>query len=94
MRHLDIRSEEHTGMFEKEDQTIKYHAVYDHLLRCNMLPSFDSFSIIARENKNYLLEIKESLRIMRDKLSLNRNINSAPLQLFDKVSYFTLFYLT
>ena len=34
---------------------------------------------------------------MREKPSLNRNINSAPLYLFDKVSkqvYFTLVYLT
>ena len=29
---------------------------------------------------------RESLLIMRDKPSLNRNINSAPLYLFDKVS--------
>ena len=48
---------------------------------------------------NTLLEIKESLLIMRDKPSLNRNINSAPLHPFDKVScqvlvYFTLVYLT
>ena len=41
-------------------------AVYDHLLHCNLLPSFDSFSILAQENKKYLLEIKESLLIMRD----------------------------
>ena len=60
-------------------------AICDHLIHCNFLPSFDSFSVLAYENK-YLLEIKESLLIMRDKPSLNRNINSAPLYLFDKVS--------
>ena len=47
---------------------------------------FDSFSILAHENKKYLLEIKESLIIMRDKPSLNRNINSVPIHLLDKVS--------
>ena len=50
------------------------------------LPSFDNFSVLAYESKKYLLEIKESLLIMRDKPSLNRNINSAPLYLVDKVS--------
>ena len=62
------------------------NAICDHLLHCNFLPSFDNFSVLAHENKKYLLEIKESLLIMRDKPSLNRNINSAPLYLFDKVS--------
>ena len=54
-------------------------AVCYHLLNCNFLSHFDNFSILARENKKYLLEIEESLLIMRDKLSLNRNINFAPL---------------
>ena len=46
----------------------------------------DIFSALACEKKKYLLEIKESLLIKRDKKSLNRNINSASLHLFDKVS--------
>ena len=41
------------------------------------LPSFDNFSVLAHENTKYLLEIEESLLIMRDKPSLNRNLNSA-----------------
>ena len=45
-----------------------------------------SKSVLAYKSKKYLLEIKESLLIMRDKPSLNRNINSAPFYLFDKVS--------
>ena len=52
---------------------------------CDYLPSFDNFSILVHENKKFLLKIKESLLIMRDKPSLNRNISSAPLYLFDKV---------
>ena len=54
-------------------------SVCDHLLHGNFLPSFDNFSILAHENKKCLSEIKESLLVMRDKPSLNRNINSAPL---------------
>ena len=61
-------------------------AIYDHLLHCNVLPLFDNFSVLAHENKKYLLEFKKSLLIMRDKPSLNRNTNSSPFYLFDKVS--------
>ena len=39
-----------------------------------------------RKNENKKLEIKESLPIMRDTPLLNRNINSAPFYLFDKLS--------
>ena len=72
-----------TGMKVKP---INNNAVRDHLLHCNYLPSFDNFSISAHKNKNILLEITESLQLMRDKPSLNRNISSAPLYLVDKVS--------
>ena len=61
-------------------------AICDNLLHCNFVPSFENFSVLAHENKKYLLEIKESLLNMRDKPSLNKDINSAPLYLFDKVS--------
>ena len=89
IRHFDIRSGEHTGVSPLTGKKVKpsnSSAICDHLLHCNLLPSFDNFSVLAHENKKYLLEIKESLPIMRDKPSLNRNINSAPLYLFDKVS--------
>ena len=42
-------------------------------------------NVLIKENTKFLLELKESLLIMRDKPSLNRNIRSAPLYLFDKV---------
>ena len=80
---------EHIGVSPLTGKKVKpsnNSAICDHLLHCNFLPSFDNFSVLAYENKKYLLEIKESLLIMRDKPSLNRNINSAPLYLFDKVS--------
>ena len=89
IRHLDIRSREHIGVSPLNGKKVKpsnNSAICDHLLQCNFLPSFDNFSVLAHENKKYLLEIKESLLIMRDKPSLNRNINSAPLYVFDKVS--------
>ena len=81
IRHLDIRSGEHIGaspLTKKKVKPSKNSAICDHLLHCNFSPSFDNFSVLAHKNKKYLLEIKESLLIMRDKPSLNRNINSAP----------------
>ena len=89
IRHLGIRSGEHIGvslLTRKKVKPSNNSAICDHLLHCNFLPSFDNFSVLVHENKKYLLEIKESLLIMRGKPSLNRNINSAPLYLFDKVS--------
>ena len=100
--HLDIRSGEHKGvspLARKKVKPIKNSAVHNPRLHCNYLPSFDNFRILAHENNKVLLKIKESLLRMRDKPSLNRNISSAPLRLFDKVSsiflvYFTVAYLT
>ena len=54
-------------------------SVADHLLLCKHSVSYDDFSILTRENKKCLLELKESLLIKIDKPSLNRNITSAPL---------------
>ena len=45
----------------------------------NHLASYDNFSILTRENKTFLLELKKNLLIMRDQPSLNRNITSALL---------------
>ena len=99
-RHLDIRSGKHIGaspLNGKKDKPSNESAFCALLLHWNFLPSFDNFSILAHENKKYLLEVKESLLIMRKKPSLNRNINSASLH-FIKSSlflvYFTLVYLT
>ena len=78
IRHLDIRSGEHMGVSPltgKKVKPMKNSAVGDHLLHCSYLPSFGNFSILMHENKKFLLEIKESLLIMRDKPSINRNIS-------------------
>ena len=64
------------------------NTVCDHLFHRNFLHSFDKFSILAHENKKHLLEIKEILLIIRDKPSLNRNINSTPFYPFYKLLSF------
>ena len=98
IRHLDIRSGEHIYVSPLTGRKIKpsnNSAICDHSLHYNHLPFFENFSVLAHESKQYLLEIKQSLLIMRDKPSLNKNINS---YLFGKVSWqvlvcFTLVFL-
>ena len=89
IRHLDIRSGEYKAVSPLTGRKVKpviNSAVLDHSLHCNYLSSFDNFSILYHENKKFLFEIKESVLIMRDKSSLNRNLNSTPSHLFEKVS--------
>ena len=87
VRHLNVRIGEHIGISPLTRKKVKPKgsAVSDHLLLCNHSPSFENFSVLTKENKKFMLELKESLLIMRDKTSLNRNIRSAPLYLFDKL---------
>ena len=86
MRHLNVRIGEHIGIspLTKKQVKPKNSSVADYLLICNHSASYDHFSILTRENKKFLLELKECLLIMRDKSSLKRNITSAPLHIFDK----------
>ena len=58
-------------------------AVSDHLLLWNHSPYFECFCVLIKENKKVVLELKESLLIMR--LIENRNIRSAPSYAFDRV---------
>ena len=85
-RHLKVRSEEHIGIslltFGKVKPS-KESAIRDHLLNCNNIPSFDEFTILAYGYHKYILEIKESLLIKRNRPVLNKNISSAKLFLFD-----------
>ena len=87
IRHLDVRIGEHIGISPLPRKKVKPKGsgVSHHLLFCNNSPSFENFSVLTKENKKFLLKLKERLLIMRDKPSLNRNIRSALLYLFDKV---------
>ena len=85
-RHLKVRCGEHIGispLTSKKIKPWKESAISDHLLICNNIPSFDEFSILVHGNNRFVLEIKESLLIKRDKPVLNENISSAGLFLFD-----------
>ena len=54
----------------------------DHMLDCNHIVVWDDFEVLGRESNHWLLEIKESLFIKRDRTSLNKNIYFQELFLF------------
>ncbi|XP_057305452.1 uncharacterized protein LOC130642384 [Hydractinia symbiolongicarpus] len=85
-RHLKVRASEHLGVSPltgKKSTSSNCTAIKDHLKACHTTSSLDDFSILSRGNNRYLLEIKESLFIMRDSPQLNNNIRSAPLYLYN-----------
>ena len=84
--HLKVRSGEHIGISPLTFRKVKpsrESAIRDHLLNCNNIPSFDEFTILAYGHHKYILEIKESLFVKRDRPVLHKNISSAKLFLFD-----------
>ena len=88
VRYLAVRSCKHIGispLANKRVQPRKDSAVCHHLSNCNNSPTFEDLSILCHENKSYLLELKESLLTMRDRPSMNRNVRSFPLYLFEYV---------
>ena len=68
VKHLNVRIGEHTGIsaLTKKQVKLKNSSVANHLLFCNHSASYDDFSILTREYRKFLLELKESLLIMRD----------------------------
>ena len=70
VRHVNVRTGEHIGISPLIKKVKpKGSAASDHLLFCNHSPSFESYSVLNKENKKFELELKESLLIMRDKHS-------------------------
>ena len=73
-RHLQIRSGGHIGISPltlKKTKKSKESLIRYHLLQCLNRFSSDKFTILARENKKYLREIKKSILIKRDQPVLN-----------------------
>ena len=72
-----MRIGEHIGISSLTRKKVKPKgsAVGDHLLLCNHFPSFENFNVLTKENKKLLLELKESLLIIRDKHIENTWIN-------------------
>ena len=89
-RHLIVRSGEHISISPLHFKKVKPSAdssICGQPLFCNHELSFDDFTILAPRTNKFLLEIKESLLIKRDKPILNKNISSTPLLLFNMVQY-------
>ena len=87
VRHLAVRSGKHIGisvLTNKRVQLRKDSAVCHRFLNCNYSRTFEDFSVLCHENNKYLIvEPEESLLIMRDRPSMNWNVYSAPLYLFE-----------
>lgn len=66
--HIDV-----SALIGKKVKPTISNAVPDHFLHSNILSSLENFSILALENKTYLLEIKKNFLTTRIKPSLNRN---------------------
>ena len=65
-----IRSGEHIGISHltfKKTKLSKESATCDHLLDCGNIPSIQEFTILTNRNNKFVLEIKESLLIRRDR---------------------------
>ena len=76
---------EHQGVSPQTGKHLKgtlSTSVRDHMLDCNHMVAWDDFKVLGRESNHWLLEIKESLFIKRDRPSLNKNIYFQELFLF------------
>ena len=82
-----VRIEEHIIIIPLTKKKVKPKgkAVSNHLLLNNHSPCFESFSVLTKENRNFVLEFKESHLKVRDKYHFNRSIRSPLLYLFDRV---------
>ena len=75
VRHLAVKRGEHIGispLTNKKVQPRNDSVVYHHLLNCNYSPTVEDFIVLCHENKNYILELKESLLTMSDRPSMNQ----------------------
>ena len=82
---MKVRVLEHQGVSPRTGKHLKgtfSTSVRDHMLDCNHMVAWDDFKVLGRESNHWLLEIRESLFIKRDKPSLNKNIYFQELFLF------------
>ena len=82
---MKVRVSEHQGISPQTGKHLKGTLstfVRDHMLGCNRVVAWDDFKVLGRESNHWLLDIKESLFIKKDRASLNKNIYSQELFLF------------
>ena len=76
---------EHQGVSARTGKQVKGTlsiSVRDHMLVCDDKVVHEDFKFLANESNRYLLELKESLFIKRDRPSLNKNLYLQELLLF------------
>ena len=82
---MKIGVSEHQGVSRRTGKHLKETlstSVRDHMLDCNHIEAWDDFKVLGRESNHWLLEIKVSLFIKRDRPTLNKNIYFQELFLF------------
>ena len=83
-RHFKVRVSEHQGVSIRTGKPVKgtlSTSVRDHMLVCDHNVVHEDFKFLGNECNRYLLELKESSFIKRDRPSLN-NLYSQELLLF------------
>ena len=84
-RHMKVRVSEHQGVSPRTGKHLKGTLsifMRDHMHDYNHMVAWDEFKVLERDSNHWLLGIKESLFINRDRPSLNKNIHSQELFLF------------
>ena len=84
-RHFFVRSYEHLGMTPFTGEQVnntRASVIIDDVFLKDYDTSFEDLIILLKEREKFKLQLKESLLIRSDKLKLNGNIYSYPLELF------------
>ena len=82
---MKVRVSEHQGVSRGPGKHLKETlptSTRDHMLDCKHLVACDDFRVLRRECNHWLLEIKDSLFIKRDRALRNKYIYSQKLLLF------------
>ena len=83
--HFKVRVSEHQGVSPRTGKPVKgtlSTSVRDHMLVCDHKVMHEDFKFLVNESNRYLLELKKSLFIKRDRPSLNKNLYLQELLLF------------
>ena len=84
LRHVGVRWWEHLSLSWRTGASITgvQSDINDHVGTCHTPIDTDNFNIVAREEDNFKLRLKESLFIKHHGPELNKNKYSTPLMLF------------
>ena len=84
-RHFKVRVSEHQGISARTGKPVKgtlSTSVRDHVFVCDHKVVHEDFKFLRNVPNRYLLELKESLFIKRERPSLNENLYSQELLLY------------